>query len=249
MIRIRAIEERAINAWPALQTQVIDGWLLQFARGYSKRANSVKPLYATEGDVQRNIERCERAYLAQGLDVVFRIVPALHGMELDQMLEARGYALAEEVSVQLAPLNSCALGEPKHQMECESQATAEWIDTFCLLNGTIYGEKREAMTQLLRSISHDACFILIREAGQAMACGFAVVEDGMAGLFDIFTASSARRQGYGKSVVQHLMHWAISRGATHAYLQVVTENKPARALYEQLGFTENHRYWYRVLPH
>ena len=47
---IRLIEEHALNAWPPLQTLLLDGWVLRLANGYTRWANSVNPLYASQQD-------------------------------------------------------------------------------------------------------------------------------------------------------------------------------------------------------
>lgn len=41
----KAIEEITLNTWPAEQSVLLNGWVLRTAAGYTKRANSVNPLY------------------------------------------------------------------------------------------------------------------------------------------------------------------------------------------------------------
>ena len=42
--------------------------------------------------------------------------------------------------------------------------------------------------------------------------------------------------------------WAQERGGHSCVLQTAGDNAPALALYERLGFTEHHRYHYRLGP-
>ena len=60
---IRYLEELALNAWTSIQTVVYDGWLIRFSNGYTKRANSVNPIYESTGDLDRKIAYCENLFL------------------------------------------------------------------------------------------------------------------------------------------------------------------------------------------
>ena len=55
------IEELSLSAWPPLQTMVLDGWVLRFAEGYTKRPNSVNPLYASTLGLAIVVSILERA--------------------------------------------------------------------------------------------------------------------------------------------------------------------------------------------
>jgi len=63
---IRLIEEFSMKAWSSRHTQLEDGWVLRYADGYTRRANSVCPLYPSKNDPQENIKACERIYREQG---------------------------------------------------------------------------------------------------------------------------------------------------------------------------------------
>src|SRR5262249_29851311 len=53
------VEEAAMKAWPALEEVLLDGWLLRFSRGYTKRANSVNPLYPSALPLEDHVRQCE----------------------------------------------------------------------------------------------------------------------------------------------------------------------------------------------
>ncbi len=87
----RRVEEAALNAWPALQQLLYDGWILRFAEGYTKRANSVTALYASYLDVWSKITYCEGCYRERGLPTIFRLTPFAEPHDLDRVLHERGY--------------------------------------------------------------------------------------------------------------------------------------------------------------
>jgi ribosomal protein S18 acetylase RimI-like enzyme len=55
-----------------------------------------------------------------------------------------------------------------------------------------------------------------------------------------------RRRGLATAVMAALGSWARAGGASSCVLQVASSNGPAIALYDRLGFTEHHRYHYRL---
>jgi ribosomal protein S18 acetylase RimI-like enzyme len=79
-----------------------------------------------------------------------------------------------------------------------------------------------------------------------VACGLAVLDHDLVGLFDLVTDGRYRRRGYGAALVAGLLGWGLAHGAQRAYLQVARTNTAACALYRKLGFSEAYSYWYRV---
>ena len=45
-----------------------------------------------------------------------------------------------------------------------------------------------------------------------------------------------------------LADWGKAKGAGHVYLQVMDDNLPALALYDQLGFEHLYQYYYAETP-
>ncbi|WP_342571871.1 GNAT family N-acetyltransferase [Paenibacillus sp. FSL R5-0749] len=240
----KTIEEISLNHWQPLSTLLYDGWVLRFAKGYTKRANSIQPIYYSTLDVHEKIEECERIYASNQLSTIFKITPFIQPDHLDQLLQDKGYAVVDLTRIQIRSLDD--IKEPVHQaVQIDEQLTTTWLDHFCRLN-KVNDLQRETTELMLNNIRTKAGFISLLLDGQVVACGFGVIERGYVGLYDIITDANFRNQGLAEQMILHLLHWAKENGATSSYLQVVANNAPAVKLYAKLGYSEVYSYWYRV---
>jgi ribosomal protein S18 acetylase RimI-like enzyme len=243
LLDVRHMEEAALNAWPALQTLVYDGWLLRFANGYTKRANSVVPLYAGTRPLEAKIAYCERVYRQHQQPMIFRLpsfVERVH--ELDAALAARGYQYLDETIVQLSDLRHASYTQSDR---AHTLLNADhWLPIY---HGMEKGRAdRATHARILTAIMSPTCYIAVRDV-QHVACGLGVCDRGYVGLFDMVTDAAHRRRGYGMEVVRSLLAWGQEHyDADFAYLQVMADNLPAISLYGKFGFEECYRYWYRV---
>lgn len=241
---IRIIEECSLNALPALYTLCYDGWILRFAKGYTRRANSVNPLYSGTLPLDEKFAYCEELYRARGLNVVFKLTDAALPAGLDAELEARGYQHQAGTIVETLDLRSPSF-ELDDDVISDRHFTNTWFEAFSRLNA-LREDAAETLKRILATIQPRTCYATFVEDGQAVAAGLAVLERGYVGLFDIVTDVDYRRRGYSTRLVSHLLAWAKENGAHTAYLQVVAENQPALWMYNKLGFKETYHYWYRV---
>jgi GNAT superfamily N-acetyltransferase len=65
-----------------------------------------------------------------------------------------------------------------------------------------------------------------------------------AGLSAVHVVEGHRRKGHARVLCEALLGWAVGRGATRAYVQVLADNAPAIALYESMGFDTQHHVRY-----
>jgi N-acetylglutamate synthase len=99
--RIQTIEELSLNALPCLQQILDDGWVLRFAAGYTKRGNSVTPLYPSVEDLTLKIKRCEDIYHRFDLQPIFRLTNESKLGILNRTLDDLGYQKQDLVSVRV----------------------------------------------------------------------------------------------------------------------------------------------------
>lgn len=239
---IRALEERAFNAWPAHQTVFHNGWVMRLSGGFTKRANSVNAL-APEGSFDALRAEAETLYGRHALPAVFRITP-LAPPVADAALEAAGYVPFDPSLVLTRPLTDTTAVDG---VTLEATASTAWLDGFAAANA-VARHHRGLHHTMVHNITQTAAFATLHAQGLPVGFGLAVFERGMVGLYDIAIAPAQRGTGRGRTLVEALLHWGAQQGAHSAYLQVRAQNAPALALYAALGFEENYRYHYRVRP-
>jgi hypothetical protein len=239
------VETAAFNAWPGLQTYLYDGWVIRLANGYTKRANSVTPLYSGELELTIKIDYCEALFKRSGQAAVFRLPAFTNPEVLDTELAARGYKRIDETSVQVLDLSwSGALSSERAFILPDRSGLESWLGSFHQMN--VSRTDPDTHRQLLQNALGQKCPMVLMVDSEVVCCGIAVADGGYCGLFDIVTAVDQRQKGYGRELTESLLDWAINAFAHTAYLQVMVNNIRANRLYANLGFKEIYRYWYRV---
>lgn len=242
---IQKIEELSLNALPAFQTHLFDGWVLRFSDGYTKRANSINPLYSSNEELEQKIDRSEQFFQKRKLRVVYKITPQVFPNHLDQILEERGYLRDGVTSVQLVSLEKDVVASI-HDVQIYGHLHERWFSSFCHLNN-VTDNDIVMLKQMLSNIIPNTCYVMLfDDKNNVVACGRGVLEGDYIGLFDIITHEKHRNKGYGEKIILHILQWGKEKDAKHAYLQVVKTNHPALNLYEKLGFREEYSYFYRI---
>lgn len=107
------------------------------------------------------------------------------------------------------------------------------------------GEWIERLSQWTDQWSHTKSTIFLARDG-GVPCGmvgsFLHLDDrSIAQLVSMWTAPTHRRRGVGRMLVNQMLAWAGSRQARMLCLNVTSNNQPAIAFYERLGFIRTGR--------
>lgn len=247
----RYLEELSANAWPPAVVQIIDGWRLRFNWGVTGRANSVWPNQAGDRHtLAKKLALVEDFYARWGGPARYQICPAAQPVDLDTILAARGYTIKSRTCVQTAPLAMVlahAQANPAYTLTISETFDEQWFATYCRVM-QMSEHAATARRGILQRIGPRTGYILLKEEGNSLAVGLAVVERGWAGLFCMATHAEFRRQGAATAILHALARWSQGHQATHLYLQVEENNPPALALYARLGFETLYHYHYRQAP-
>jgi ribosomal protein S18 acetylase RimI-like enzyme len=237
-------EELSNNAWPALQTMLYDGWVLRFANGVTKRSNSVSLLYPSALDPDEKIAFCENLYEAQGITPCFKITGISEPAGIDSRLDRAGYFIHSHISFQTVRIPEIAYSR-NTEITLHTELTSDWMDNFIRMNA-FDASRKPTYTAIMNQLILPKCLVSLEREGQTVGVGLGVLEGDFVGIFDIVVDPGFRNRGLGRMIVENILQWGRNNGAHVAYLQVLTDNAPAIALYQRIGFRESYTYWYRM---
>lgn len=241
---VALIEELSFNALPALRTIEYDGWIIRLSKGFTKRANSVNPLYPSTINLEEKIEKCREIFRDNNLPTIFKLTSGGFQHGLDKLLNSRGYASIEPTIVRGIDLKNVPQPDIK-SIIIYSSLDDQWIKDYCRLS-SIKLEQIDTLRFMLQNIKTDRLFVSLLDKGNVVACGLGVIEKGYIGIYDVIVDKEHREMGYGQQLMLNLLDLGRIKGARYSYLQVLAKNIPALHLYSKLGFKDLYNYWYRV---
>jgi N-acetylglutamate synthase len=238
------IEGACFNAWPALHEAVIDGWLLRFARGMTRRANSANPLRSERNDSDAVISRLEGEYRKHKLPVYFRI-PSIIGPAMPSRLAQLGYE-AEGESLALYADVKDAHVRADTEVAVAIRPDEEWLSAIARLQGHS-PPANVVYRQIIGSIKVPAAFAALRHEGMIVSLAFGAIHDGLLCIESVVTDQAFRGRGLARRMLGALTAHAQSQIAG-VCLQVQADNTAGIRLYEDLGLRELYRYHYQGKP-
>ncbi len=246
-----AVERVATLGWPGLETERLGGWLLRAAGGFTRRANSALAAGDPGLPLDEALDAVREFYARRELPASIQVAVPLEGdrrwpdtssRDLLAAIVARGWSVDEPTLFMTADLRAGVPDvdlPPGYELVEASEPDDAWLGLYEYHGAALPPVAREVMTAAPHQV-----FTLIRTRGRTVAVGRLAVAAGWAGVAAMQVAADQQRRGLGRAVLAALLARGRTDGARFAYLQVMTDNTPARTLYESMGFTNHHAYHY-----
>ncbi|RBM11850.1 N-acetyltransferase [Streptomyces sp. PT12] len=224
-----------VRAWPAPETERFGDWIARAGGGWTRRANSaVAPGGPSAG--APDLPGLMDWYAERRLPAVLHLGPGHEALAAD--LDGRGWAAGGHAVLLVGPLAPLADRTPDERVVVSEELTDAWLAG--------WPRAAEAPDVARRVLAGGPRVFFGVVPGAAV--GRCVVDGRWAGYAAVRVAPDHHRTGLATAVMAELARAALGAGASAAYLQVETDNAPARALYAALGFGEHHGYHYRTAP-
>ena len=235
------LERLAARSWRGLEEQAYGEWLLRAGGGFTGRANSVLVLGDPPEDLPDAVATVAGWYAARGLRPRAQ-VPMPGTERADAAFAAAGWTRDDDNLVLTAALHGWP--EPAVDVGLATRPDDAW------LAGYHYrGTPLPPVAPAVLVNAEDPVFAAVRrgpDPAPLAAVARGVLVEGWLCVTAVTVDEGHRRRGLATAVMAGLGAWARERGGHSCVLQVAGGNAAARTLYGRLGFTEHHRYHYRL---
>ena len=243
------IEDAGINASAPPQQLWIDGWLVRFSPGKAKRARCIQAVADGRLPLDERLALCADLFRTVGLPMVLRQTPFSRPLRLAEALAAKGWSPVDDTRVMVLSQITKAPEPVPAGLQLVTLDAADFAEAVGHLRGSPGGQRAAHAERLqLSPVPCSPWALRRRDDGVIVACAQSTAEADLVGLYDVFTAESARGQGLARILCTQLLANARAAGSRVAYLQVDADNHPARAIYNRLGFADAYAYSYATPP-
>lgn len=241
---IKEIEQIGSISWLAREIESLGGWTLRANDGVTRRANSVLPLDEPNCDIQEAIEYVIRFYAARNLIPRFQMTEISRPHNLEELLVDSGWKYGLEVEIEIANVDTVLDTETTVTTKLIDHPSQDWLNAYEVGSG--HTDKDSSIRpKLMTRSTMKKVFALSIIDNRIASVGIGILCGQWIGLYSITTLPEFRRMNAGIAVSQAIVSWGKEHHATQAYLQVETDNHPAKRLYSRLGFKHCYTYWYR----
>ncbi|HWF70523.1 MAG TPA: GNAT family N-acetyltransferase [Mycobacterium sp.] len=213
--QIRALEHAAAFAWPGVEQQWLDGWLLRAGYGVTSRANSAVPLEVSASTA--TIPAIVDWYTRRGLTPRLAIADRL--LRLPGMAEQANAVLVRDVRT----------AEPDPSVRLSDRPDDTWLQLY----------RREVPVDVLTAVVDGE---LVFGMHTDLAVARASVTDAPDGTRWVgLSAMRVADQAAGRALSKALLAWGAAHGATRGYVRILEDDHAAADLAQSLGFALHHR--------
>ncbi|MGB6206168.1 N-acetylglutamate synthase, CG3035 family [Mycobacterium sp.] len=217
--QIRGLEHAAALAWPGVEQQWLDGWLLRAGHGVTACANSAVPLdtSASTATIPAIVDWYIRRGLTPRLAIADRLSPASgwYPQRLRFIGEQPNAVLVREVHT----------AEPDPAIRLSDRPDDAWLQLY----------QRDIPVDVLTAVVNGEHVFGIHAD---LAVARASVTDAPDGTRWVGLSAMGTADG---PLSEALLAWGAVRGATRGYVRILDDDHAAAVLAESLGFKLHHR--------
>ena len=235
-----ALQHIAQLGWPPRERQLLGEWEFRWSGGVSERADSVRVGGDPGSSLTSALDDVRAWYEGRGATPRLQVPQPWLVNELNDA----GWEIERRVVMMTATTRELPFAVSTSApvaMEIRTSAEATWVE---VLADSETGSISDLTALLDRPLNVIYVSAMDPSNGEIVGTGRASVAEGWCGITSITTAPAWQRRGVARAVTAELVRWAEEQRANQCYLQVLTTNGAARALYESFGFAEHHHYAY-----